>query len=133
MMNEFKFTKVVQNFADNDIFLNSDSAKFNQTYMLYSERISISVYELNKNKFLDTIELENFYHFDFHSNKENIFFVCTTEDVIIYKIDNSKIVKIDEMSDESKIYLDDFSEEKTMYASVMNPRPLIYFLFSVFR
>ena len=94
MMNEFKFTKVVQNFADNDIFLNSESAKFNQKYMLYSERISISVYELNKNKFLDTIELENFYHFDFHSNKENIFFVCTTEDVIIYKIDNSKIVKI---------------------------------------
>ena len=92
MANEYKFTKVVQNFNKNDIYLTSELAKFNQKYMLNLKRYSLSVYDLNKNKCLDDIKLQDIYHFDFHSNYENIFFVCAGKDVIIYKIDNFEIV-----------------------------------------
>lgn len=69
--------------------------KINKKYMLNLIKNSILVYDFNNNSILNTIKLkEIIYHFDFHSNNENIFFVCSGKNVRIYEIDNIKIHEV---------------------------------------
>ena len=63
--------------------------------MLVEKKGTIFIFDICKDLLLDTIESkEKFYHCDFHSTNENVFFICSGTDVTLYKIDNIKIDQI---------------------------------------
>ena len=68
--------------------------KINKKYILILNQ-DIYVYDIYEKSFLNEIvELKLVSFLDFHSNNDNIFFVCSGKNVILYEIKNKKINKI---------------------------------------
>jgi len=69
-------------------------SKINKKYILIFNQ-DIYVYDICEKSFLNEIvELKEVSFLDFHSNNDNIFFVCSGKNVILYEIKNMKINKI---------------------------------------
>ena len=93
MEEKYELKTEEHNFTNTDIEIHLE-CKVNQKYMLIWTTESLLVFDINKDSFIVIIRTNNIFHFDFHSNNENIFFICSENDVNIYKIDDSKIDKI---------------------------------------
>ena len=70
--------------------------KINKKYMITLNNNTIYIYDFEKKNFLNkSIHLnECIYYFDFNSNTENIFYICSGKNVILYQIVNMDINKI---------------------------------------
>lgn len=93
MEEKYELKTEEHNFTNRNIEILLET-KVNQKYMLIMTTVSLLIFDINKDSFIDIIRMNNIFHFDFHSNIENIFFICLDNNVLIYKIDNSKIDKI---------------------------------------
>ena len=93
MEEKYELKTQEHNFTHRNIEILLES-KVNQKYILIRTKVSLLVFDINKDSFIDIIRMNTIFHFDFHSNNENIFFICLENDVLIYKIDNSRIEKI---------------------------------------
>ena len=70
--------------------------KINKKYMITLNNNTIYIYDFEKKNFLNKSIHSNeyIYYFDFHSNTENIFYICSGKNVILYQIVNMEINKI---------------------------------------
>ena len=70
--------------------------KINKKYMIMLNDNTLYIYDFTKKIFLPNfISLnDQIHYFDFHSNNENIFFICSGKNIIIYQILNAQINNI---------------------------------------
>ena len=96
MENKYKHEIKVYNIYSN--YLNNFDhypIKINKKYMIILIKNTIVVYDFQNSLFLeDIVRLESnmtFNNFDFHTNNDNIFFICLEQKVLLYEIDNKKL------------------------------------------
>lgn len=91
----------------------------------------INKYPIRENKKIDSISgkweftskdisLDNPVYFQFDATSDFDLFGVAFSLPSIVSLFNAKVVKINKQTAESKIYLDDFSEDKNMYVSIIN-------------
>ena len=70
--------------------------KVSKKYMIMVDMNKIIIYDFYKNQILNnSISLiDSINYIDFHSNDENIFFVCSGKNVLFYQIINDDVNKI---------------------------------------
>ena len=91
---EYKITEfdIETNYID---FFSQKFSKANKKYMLISIKNVLFIYDFSKKLFLDDmVKTESniaLYYYDFHTNNDNIFFICKGNEVILYEISNIKL------------------------------------------
>ena len=91
---EYEITEfdIETNYID---FFSQKFSKANKKYMLISIKNVLFIYDFSKKLFLDDmVKTESniaLYYYDFHTNNDNIFFICKGNEVILYEISNIKL------------------------------------------
>ena len=88
-------------------YLSKDYVKIdiNKKFMLYQDDHILKIYDFELKSFLaESLSLHNnISYFHFHCNFETIFFICDDNSIIIYEIDNKKIIKLSKIKGIAKV------------------------------
>ena len=101
-MNELEYQSSIQTFEIRTRFdVYDDSMKINKKFMLLKadSENEIEIYNLSTLLFFKSLELNNINFYNFHNYFENIFFVCSGRDIMLYEIN----LKKNEVNNLSKI------------------------------